>query len=253
MCNSMGRAAPDTDVLLRQYAQTRDEYLREEIVRRHLKVAAIIAARFSGRGVEYDDLYQVASLALFKAVERYDPDRGIKFSTYITPTMVGEVKNYFRDRSRLIKLPRNSAELIRSMEKAIDEFVQQRQAQPTPEELAEHMDVELEDVLEALEMRGAARPASLDFTPETEDSDTPMSAFLGFEESGYSDFEMRDALRRAMELLEGQQQTIITLRYFEGLSQREVAKRLGISQMTVSRAERKALALMRGAMEDAEE
>lgn len=253
MCNAMGRSAPDTEVLLRQYASTRNEALRDEIVRRHLKVASIIAARFSGKGVEYDDLYQVASLALFKAVERYDPDRGIKFSTYITPTMVGEVKNYFRDKSRLIRLPRNSGELIRAMEKAIDELSQKLKRQPSAEELADHMGVDLEDVLEALEMRGAARPTSLDYTPESEDSDTPIRAFLGFEESGYSDFERRDALKRALEKLDEQQKMIIMLRYFEGLSQRDVAQRMDVSQMTVSRAERKALAAMRSAMEDAEE
>lgn len=253
MCNAMGRAAPDTDVLLRQYALTRSETLREEIVRRHLKVASIIAARFSGRGVEYDDLYQVASLALFKAVERFDPDRGIKFSTYITPNMVGEVKNYFRNKSRLIRLPRNSTELIRAMEKAIEQLTQKCSRQPTAEELAEHMGVDLETVLETLEMRGAARPTSLDMTLDAEDSDTALSAFLGFEDKGYSEFERRDALKRALDKLDDKQKMIISLRYFEGLSQREVALKMDVSQMTVSRAERRALAIMRGAMENAEE
>ena len=105
----------NSEALLKQYAHTRDPALREQIVEANLYIAQIVARRFSGRGVDYDDLYQVASLALFKAVDRYEPDKGVKFVSFVTPTMAGEVKNYFRDRSRTIRLPRKGAELAQAL------------------------------------------------------------------------------------------------------------------------------------------
>jgi len=243
-----GYAVDGTEALLLRYAQTRDTYLRDRIVEKNLKVAAMVARRFSGKGVDYDDLYQVASLALFKAIDRFDPEKGVKFITYVTPTMVGEVKNYFRDRSRTIRLPRNSGEMLRALDRATEELTHELLRQPTAYELAEHMGIEVEDVLLALEMRGASRPASLDFTPENEDEDAPISAFLGVEERGYSDFDNLETIRSAMAQLDERQREVIRLRFFENLSQREVAARLDISQMSVSRVERNALELMKTAL-----
>ncbi len=253
MCETARRSATGAEPLLTEFAATGDPALRDRIVEMHLNIASMVAARFSGRGVDYDDLFQVASLALFKAIDRYDPTRGVKFASFVTPTMIGEVKNYFRDRARVIRLPRNSSELIKSIEKAIAELSQELFRQPTPEELAERMGVSVETVLEGLDLRGATRPASLDSTPESDESETPLSAYLGFEEKGYTDFERQDLLRRAMENLSDQQKEIIRYRFYDGLSQRDIAGRLGISQMSVSRAERRALQAMRGYMEKAEE
>ncbi|MGI6240292.1 MAG: sigma-70 family RNA polymerase sigma factor [Christensenellales bacterium] len=253
MCETARRTASDAEPLLSEFALTGDPALRERIVEMHLNIAAMVAARFSGRGVDYDDLYQVASLALFKAVGRYDPDRGVKFATFATPTMIGEVKNYFRDRARVIRLPRNSSELIRAIENAIAELSQELFRQPTPDELAERMGVSVETVLEGMDLRGATRPASLDSTSDADESDTPLSAYLGFEERGFTDFERADMLSRAMETLTDQQREIIRYRFYDGLSQRDVAGRLGISQMSVSRAERRALQTLRSFMEKTEE
>ncbi len=246
-------AFDETEALLLRYAETGDKSLRDRIVEKNLKVAAMVARRFSGKGVDYDDLYQVASLALFKAIDRYDPEKGVKFITFITPTMVGEVKNYFRDRSRTIRLPRNSGEMIRALDKATEELTHKLLRQPNAYELAEHMGAEVEDVLLALEMRGASRPASLDFTPENEDEDAPISAFLGAEERGYSDFENLETIRTAMAQLDEKQREVIRLRFFENMSQRDVAARLDISQMSVSRVERKALELMKTALAGTED
>jgi len=248
-----GYAVDGTEALLLRYAQTRDTYLRDRIVEKNLKLDAMVARRFSGKGVDYDDLYQVASLALFKAIDRFDPEKGVKFITYVTPTMVGEVKNYFRDRSRTIRLPRNSGEMLRALDRATEELTHELLRQPTAYELAEHMGIEVEDVLLALEMRGASRPASLDFTPENEDEDAPISAFLGVEERGYSDFDNLETIRSAMAQLDERQREVIRLRFFENLSQREVAARLDISQMSVSRVERKALELMKTALAGTED
>jgi len=247
------RAVDDTEAMLLRYTETGDTSLRDRIVEKNLKIAAMVARRFSGKGVDYDDLYQVASLALFKAIDRYDPEKGVKFVTFVTPTMVGEVKNYFRDRSRTIRLPRNSGEMIRALDKAAEELTHKLLRQPTPAELAGHMGVEVEDVLLALEMRGASRPVSLDYTPENEDEDAPISAFMGVEEKGYSDFDNLETIKSAMAQLDEKQREVIRLRFFENLSQREVAARLDISQMSVSRVERKALELMKTALAGTED
>lgn len=253
MSMTADRAVFDTEAMLLRYAQTRDTSIRDRIVEGNLKIAAMVARRFSGKGVDYDDLYQVASLALFKAIDRYDPEKGVKFVTFVTPTMVGEVKNYFRDRSRTIRLPRNSGEMIRAIDRATEELTHALMRQPTPFELAEHMGVEVEDVLLALEMRGASRPVSLDFAPENEDEDAPISAFFGVEEKGYSDFDNLETIRTAMDSLDARQKEVIRLRFFENLSQRDVAARLDISQMSVSRVERKALELMKTALAGTED
>lgn len=169
MRNAAQRPPMDAEELLREYASTGNTAIRDRVVEAHLYIASIIARRFSGRGVDYDDLFQVASLSLLKSVERYDPERGVKFASFVTPTMVGEVKNYFRDRSRLIRLPRRGGELLRVVENARDRLQMELQRQPTAEELAERSGVSLEDVLEVLEMRGAASLVSLDALPAEDD------------------------------------------------------------------------------------
>ena len=138
------------DNLFRQYAEEPSEGLRNQLVEAHLHIASIIARRFSGRGVDFDDLYQVAALALIKAVERYNPERGVKFVSYATPTMVGEVKNFFRDRTHLVSLPRKGTELLRKIDKTRSELEQSLCRAPTAVELAEKLCAPLEDVLEAL-------------------------------------------------------------------------------------------------------
>ena len=243
----------ETEAMLRKYADTGEIRYRDRVVELNLKFAAMVARKFSGKGVDYDDLYQVASLALFKAVERFDPDRGIKFSTFVTPTMVGEVKNYFRDRSRTIRLPRNSAEMMRAVDRATEELLHSLFRHPTPEELADHMGVDVESVLLAMEMRASASTVSQDFAPENEDEDAPLSAFLGIEEQGYTDLETGELIKSALVKLDARQREVIRLRFFEGLSQRDTAERLDISQMSVSRIERKALGTMKAAMAGTED
>lgn len=233
------------DALLAQYALSRAPDLRDAIVEAYLYIAEIVARKFSGRGVDYDDLYQVAALALVKGIERFDAGKGIKFASFITPTMVGEVKNYFRDRSRTIRLPRRSAQMARELREAKAKLEQALGRSPKVSELAEAMGVTEADVLEAMELGNAMTPASLDAQVAEEDSETPLSNFLGFNDTGYSDFERNDMLERAMSSLDARQRAVIIARFFEGMSQREVAAKLDISQMTVSRIERQALEKLR--------
>ena len=240
------------ETLLEQYALSHALELRDRIVEAYLYIAEIVARKFSGRGVDYDDLYQVAALALVKGVERYDADKGVKFASFITPTMVGEVKNYFRDRSRIIRLPRRSAELAHEVRAAKSELEQRLGRSPKVDELAEFMNVSEDAVLEALELSNAMTPASLDAQVSDEDSETPLSQFLGFSDPGYSDFERNDMLDRAMSALDSRQRAVILGRFFEGLSQRDLAAQLGISQMTISRIERQALEKLREQMTEQE-
>ena len=230
--------------LLALWNQTRQPEVRDRLVEAHLYIAEIIARKFSGRGVDYDDLYQVASLALFKAIGRYDPTRGIQLSSFVTPAMVGEVKNYFRDKSRTIRPPRRSTELIRLVDSAREQLTQKLQRSPRVDEIAAHANLSEDEVLEGLEA-ASMQPVSLDQQTVDEDEDLTLRQAIGTEEKGYSEFENADLLRRSMDQLTPKQQEVIRLRFFENLSQREVAQRTGVSQMSVSRTERSALERLR--------
>lgn len=245
--NTNLRLSPgETEQLTRRYAETHEPALRDRVVEGHLYIAEIIARRFSGRGVEYDDLFQVAALALTRAAERFDPERGIRFVTYVTPAMVGEVKNYFRDKSRLIRTPRRSAERRRLVEAAREELTHTLGRAPRTDEIAARTGLMEDDVLEALEA-ALLPPVSLDAAPP--EGELGIAETLGTEERGFLDFENADGIRRSMEALTPRQREVIELRFFENLSQREAARRLGVSQMSVSRAERGALEALRQNME----
>ena len=210
-------------------------------------IAEIIARKFSGRGVDYDDLYQVASLALFKAIGRYDPERGIQLSSFVTPGMVGEVKNYFRDKSRTIRPPRRSAELIRLVDQAREQLTQKLERSPRVDEIAEHAGLTEDEVLEGLEA-ASMQPVSLDQQTAEDEDNLTLNRAIGTEEKGFSEFENADLLQRGMQALSDKQREVIRLRFFENLSQREVAERTGVSQMSVSRTERSALEQLRRAV-----
>ena len=239
--------AEEIERLLALYMQSRSAAYRDRIIEAHLYIAEIIARKFSGRGVDYDDLFQVAALALTKAIERFDTERGVKFASFVTPAMVGEVKNYFRDKSRIIRPPRRAAELARLVEGVREKLTQELGRAPRVDEIAEYADLDEAEVLEGLEA-AASQPVSLDMQTSDDDEDLRLSSVLGAEDRGFADFENADVLRRSMAALTEQQREIIYLRFFENLSQREIAQRIGISQMSVSRAERSALEKMRLAM-----
>ena len=241
------RLSPEeTAELMQLYAETRNPEYRDRAVEGHLYIAEIIARRFSGRGVDRDDLFQVAALALTRAAERFDPARGVQFSTFVTPSMVGEVKNYFRDKCRLIRTSRRSGELLRKVEAAREALTQSLGRAPRADEIADHTEIAEEDVLEALEAVQLS-PVSLDAPPP--EGERSIAETLGAEDRGFLDFENADELKRLMERLSEKQRRVIELRFFENLSQREAAQRLGVSQMSISRAERGALSQLRREME----
>lgn len=232
----------ENECLLHEYCLNRSNIrLRDRVFEAFLPLAGMAARKFSGRGVDYDDLYQVGSLALFKALERFDPEKGVKFVTFATPTVVGEIKNFFRDRSRLISLPRRSGALMKKLDQMKAALTSELERTPTAQELADAVGESLEIVLETLEMQGAVTPMSLDTAASDEDEDFNLYSVLGFEDSGYQDIVVQDMIKRAFTKLNDTERQIIEDRFFHNLSQREVAQKMGVSQMTISRNERKAI------------
>ncbi len=226
--------------LFEQYAVTRDERLRDRIVEKYLYIAQIIAKKFVGRGVEYDDLFQVASLALIKAVDRFEPGRGVKFASFATPTLVGEIKNYFRDKTHMIRISRRDSEMIRHLEEARATLSHNTGHGVTPEEIAEYLKISVERVLELMETKSAAYAASLDSCLAVSE-DLKLVKLLGSNDSEYDRVEDKDFLDRCFAHMSEVERQVIEQRYMADMSQREVAAGLGVSQMFVSRIERRIL------------
>jgi RNA polymerase sigma-B factor len=232
-----------------RFADSRDPALRDQLIEAHLGLAEYLARRFSNRGEPLDDLVQVASVGLLKAVDRFDPERAVEFSTYATHTIVGELKRHFRDKGWAVRAPRRMQELYLRLGKIVSSLSQELGRSPTIQELAAEAQVSEEEVLEALEAGQAYRFASLDApSPGDEDGDT-LGAHLGQEDPQMTDAEHRAALSPLIARLPPREQRILHLRFFEGLTQSEIAARLGISQMHVSRLLARSLAQLRGAAE----
>ena len=226
--------------LFEQYKETGDIAIRNQIAEKYLYIADILAKKFVGRGVEYDDLKQVASYALLRGIDRFDPALGMQFTTFITPTITGEIKNYFRDKARVIKLPRRLGEISAAIKKFTVEYESKNGGKPTVQTIASALSLTEEDVVKALEIGGTV---SLDGVAQGEDGETEGSlyALLSDGEDKYENFELKETLRAEMRDFSEQEKAIVKYRYMDELSQSETAKRLGVSQMFVSRMERKLL------------
>ncbi len=232
--------AENLEILLKEYCKTRDIELRNLLVQKYLYIAEIIAKKFVNRGIDYDDLYQVASLALIKALERYDINKGYKFSSFATPTIIGEIKNYFRDKSRIIRLSRKENEMLKKLDEARTHLSATLGRSPKPEELAEYLDMTVEEVLELMESNQKANPLSLDYYID-EDNETELSAVIGHEEDGYINVENRDFIDSIMDKLNDVEKKVIYERFYNQRSQKDIAEEMGVSQMYISRLERKIL------------
>jgi RNA polymerase sigma-B factor len=230
-----------------EYAEDRDSATRDELVEAHLGLAEYLARRFSNRGEPLEDLVQVASVGLLKAVDRFEPDRGVKFSTYATHTIVGELKRHFRDKGWAVRAPRRMQELYLRLGKIVSNLSQELGRSPTIPELALEAQVSEEEVLEALEAGQAYRFTSLDAPSPTEEDGDSLSTTLGEEDPELIDAEHRAALHPLIESLPTREQRILHLRFFEGMTQSEIAEQLGISQMHVSRLLARSLSQLRAA------
>ena len=245
----MDEHRPEEARLLLDYWQSRSIEDRNRAAEAFLRYPAMIARRFSGKGVEYEELRQVASLALLRAVERFDPTRGARFLTFAVPTMVGEVKNYFRDRAGLIRTPRGGATLLREIEKTRAILEQELLRSPTLDEIAARADLPLESVVEAMAIANSRSVASLD-ADTSDKEDGTLADLFGQDEQGFERFETHEAIRTAISGLDTLEQTCVRLRFFENKNQRETAREMGVSQMTISRMERRILQKLRRIMEE---
>lgn len=230
------------------YARDRDPALREQLVGAHLELAEYLARRFANRGEALDDLVQVASLGLIRAIDRFDPTRSVEFSTYATHTIVGELKRHFRDKGWAVRAPRRMQELYLRLGKVVSTMGQELARSPTIAELATEVGVSEEEVLEALEAGQAYRSTSLDAPAGNEEGET-LATRLGGEDSSLEDAERRATLSPLLAQLPERERLIVHLRFFEGLTQSEIATRLGISQMHVSRLLARSVARLRSAAE----
>jgi RNA polymerase sigma-B factor len=211
------------------------EQIRGTLVELHLPLVEYLARRFRNRGEWLDDLTQVATIGLIKSIDRFDLERGVEFSTYATPTIVGEIKRHFRDKGWAVRVPRRLQELKLSLTKAIGELAQREGRAPTVSELAAHLQMSEEEVLEGLESANAYSTVSLD-APDSGDEDAPAVAdSLGIVDEALEGVEYRESLKPLLERLPPREKKILLLRFFGNLTQSQIAAELGISQMHVSR------------------
>ena len=221
---------------------------RDDLVTLHLPLVSFLARRFRDRGEPLDDLVQVGTIGLIKAVDRFDPERGVEFSTYATPTIVGEIKRHFRDKGWAIRVPRRLQELRLSIGSATAELSQASGRTPTVAEIAAHLGISEDDVIEGLEGAQAYSTSSLD-APVGGDDDAPMLADrLGDVDPSLETIEYRESLRPLLAALPSRERRILALRFFHGMTQSQIAEEVGISQMHVSRLLAKSLSTLRAGL-----
>jgi RNA polymerase sigma-B factor len=223
--------------------------IRDQLVTMHLPLVEHLARRFRDRGESHEDLVQVGTIGLIKAVDRFDVDRGVEFSTYATPTIVGEIKRHFRDRGWAIRVPRRLQEMRLLLNRGTADLTQQLGRSPTVAELAKHLGITEDEVLEGLESAQAYATTSLD-GGENSDDGASVAATLGTVDTELEGVENRESLRPLLQALPEREQRILQLRFFENKTQSEIAREVGLSQMHVSRLLSKTLATLREHMLD---
>ncbi len=240
----------DEAKLWREFARTRDPALREQLIERNMAFAKRLALRYRGASESFDDLLQVANLGLVNAVDRFDPERGIPFTAYASPTILGELKRHFRDRVWTVRVPRGLHDRMAEVDKAIVELTKKLQRSPSVGEIAARLELEQTDVLEVLEANHNRRPLSLDRPPGGEQvDDAPPAEWVGAEDEHYQLVEGRIALDAALPSLDEREREVLRLRFVEDMTQSQIAERIGHSQMHVSRILRRALARIRERIE----
>lgn len=241
MVNKHGelRAESDTDLFAR-YRDSKDSLIRNEIVSRYVYLAEILAKKFINRGVDYDDIYQVACVALINAVERYDIDLDVKFVSFATPTIIGEIKRYFRDKASVIRIPRRIYEVYQKVNHARDFLMQRDKRAPRVNEIAKHLDMREETILEIIESWNVYKMQSFDQTLFEED-DIELHETVGEEDETFERINNRDFLEKSLKHFNDIERKFIRLRYFENKTQKEIATRFNVSQMYISRLEKKTL------------
>ena len=235
--------------LFAQYLQTGSTEIRDQLVELHLYLVDFLAKRFKNRGESLDDLIQVATIGLIKAIDRYDPGRQVEFTTYATPTIVGTLKRHFRDSKWAIRVPRRLQELNLQVNEIISTLTQDLKRAPSIAEIAEALKVSEEEIIEAMETSKAYTLISLDSERSDEnDEDFSLIDFIGEEDKEITGYNERASLVNIMKDVGQQEKKLLYFRFIKGLTQTEIAEQLGISQMHVSRLLRRTLDLLRQKM-----
>ena len=224
------------------------QVLRDKLVEMHMPLVEYLARRFSGRNEPLPDLVQVGAIGLLKSIDRFDPDRGLEFSTYATPTILGEIKRYFRDSGWLVHVPRRAQELQATLATSRAELSQELQRAPTVAELAERTGLREEDIIESLDAARGYSGVPLDALTDENHGGNAAQAMLAQLDERFEQVERREMLRPAMEALPERERHILLLRFVAGKSQTEIATIVGVSQMQVSRLVTRSLAKLRSAL-----
>ncbi len=240
-----GKAAWDKDrtrELFRQYKATGDPEVRDQLIVSHLNLVRFLASKFKNRGEPLDDLIQVGTIGLIKAIDRFDPSRGLEFTTYATPTILGEIKRHFRDKGWSVRVPRRLQELSAKVNQANDELTNELSRSPSVEEIAKRVGASVDDVLEAMESSSAYSSVPLEGGGSSDDDDAPsVIDHYATEDEDLAASDDRIVLEDAIRDFSPREKDVIRMRFFEGMTQVEIAQRLGISQVQVSRLLRRTL------------
>ena len=240
-----GKAAWDkekTHELFRRYKEEGDVEAREKLVMSHMNLVRFLANKFKNRGEPLDDLIQVGYLGLLKAIDRFDPSRGLEFTTYATPTIMGEIKRHFRDKGWSVRVPRRLQELSAKVNQATDVLTTELQRSPKIEEIAEYLDASVDEVLEAMESSSAYSSVPLEGTGNNDNDDAPsVLDRYATEDSALNCTDDRWIIEEALKGFSPREREVIDRRFLQGMTQIEIAEQLGISQVQVSRLLRRTL------------
>lgn len=233
--------------LFAKYRSSEDLDIRNELINRNMYIAEILSKKYIGKGIDYEDIFQVASMSLIYAIQRFDLSRGFEFSSFATPTIIGEIKKYFRDKGWSIRVPRRIQELSKKVNMAKVKISQEQKKIPTVEDIANELGITQEEVLETMDASQAYSPISLDikYDNDGEDKDMSLGELIGEEDKNYTEIENIDMLSALMQGLSDIEKKIVYDRYFQGKTQMELASELDVSQMTVSRMEKKILSKLK--------
>ena len=244
-----GRLAWDKDrtrELFRRYKEEGDEEAREQLIESHLNLVRFLASKFKNRGEPLEDLVQVGSLGLIKAIDRFDPDRGLEFTTFATPTIMGEIKRHFRDKGWSVRVPRRLQELSAKVTQATEDLTRELNRTPTVAEISESLDASIDEVLEAMESSSAYSSVPLEGGGMGEDDAPSVIDRFATEDAELAGTDDRIVIADAIADFTPREQEAIRMRFVDGMTQVEIAEKLGISQVQVSRLLRKALKAIQG-------
>ncbi|MBO5666414.1 MAG: SigB/SigF/SigG family RNA polymerase sigma factor [Firmicutes bacterium] len=233
-------SSEEIKILFEEYSRTRSVELRNRLVEKHLYMVELLARKYINKGVDYDDLYQVGAMALVFAVERFDPSKGFEFTSFATPTIIGEIKRYFRDKGWAVKVPRRLKEISSRLPEAREALSVSLGRSPLIPELAEYLHCSEEEVLEAMESGQAYQTYSLQQAFDDESDEAPVyEKYASSIDHSYSSFENAELIKETLAGLSEEEQKVFRLRFLQDKTQQEIAAELGVSQMTISRMEKK--------------